>query len=147
MQRSGSSRLFGNILEYSNDLEFVRTQLYEKLKDIVSWHLRWHAAWIHTDADGLLAAGDRSTSLTWMDARVGGQPVTPRNGKPVEIQALWYNALRFVGRLAQDLSDEQTWAFHEDLAARVAKKGFDRSFWNEHAGLRDAMDSGVQDLR
>jgi predicted glycogen debranching enzyme len=133
-------------LEYSNDLEFVRTQLYEKLKDIVGWHLRGTRYGIHTDADGLLAAGDRSTSLTWMDARVGGQPVTPRNGKPVEIQALWYNALRFVGKLAQDLSDEQARAFHEDLAARVAEN-FDRSFWNEHAGFyADLVDGGVQDL-
>ena len=146
MQRSGSSRRIRKYLEYSNDLEFVRTQLYEKLKDIVGWHLRGTRYGIHADADGLLAAGDPSTSLTWMDARVGGQPITPRNGKPVEIQALWYNALRFVGKLAQDFSDEQARAFHEDLAARVAQN-FDRSFWNEHAGFyADVVDGGIQDL-
>jgi predicted glycogen debranching enzyme len=133
-------------LEHSRNKEFVRTQLYEKLKDVVGWHLRGTRYGIHADADGLLAAGDPSTSLTWMDARVGGRPITPRNGKPVEIQALWYNALRFVGQLARDFGDEQTRVFHEDLAARVARN-FDPTFWNEHAGFyADVVDNGVQDL-
>ncbi len=86
------------------------------------------------DSDSLIAAGDPSTSLTWMDARVDGQPVTPRNGKPVEIQALWYNALCFTARLAKDVGDVEARVFHEDLAARVAKN-FDELFWNEHLGF------------
>lgn len=133
-------------LESSNDREFVRTQLYEKLKDIVGWHLRGTRYGIHADADGLLAAGDASTSLTWMDARVVGQPVTARNGKPVEIQALWYNALRFAGELAGDFNDEPARAHHEELAARV-EQAFDRTFWNEHAGFyADVVNGGTQDL-
>ncbi len=81
-----------------------------------------------------------------MDARVGDRPVTPRNGKPVEIQALWYNALRFVGRLAQDFGDAAAQTLHEDLAQNAAQN-FDRAFWNEHLGYyADVVDGGVQDL-
>ena len=134
-------------LSYTNDAAFVRTQLYERLKDIIGWHVRGTRFGIHMDtADGLLAAGDPSTSLTWMDARVDGRPITPRNGKPVEIQALWYNALRFVGRLAQDFGDAAAQTLHEDLANTTAQN-FDRTFWNEHLSYyADAVDSGVQDL-
>ena len=94
-------------IEYSNDAEFVRTQLYDRLKNIIEWHDRGTRFGIHMDADGLLAAGDPTTQLTWMDARIGDRPVTPRNGKPVEIQALWYNALRFTGKLAHDFGDRE----------------------------------------
>jgi predicted glycogen debranching enzyme len=132
-------------LEYSKDVEFVRTQMYEKLKDIVSWHVRGTRFGIHMDTDGLLAAGDSTTQLTWMDARVGDRPVTPRNGKPVEIQALWYNALRFTGRLANDFGEENIRAFHEDLAAR-AGQSFNSSFWNDEAGyLYDVIDGDRRD--
>ena len=133
-------------LVYTNDAAFVRTQLYEKLKDIIGWHVRGTRFGIHMDTDGLLAAGDPSTSLTWMDARVDGRPITPRNGKPVEIQALWYNALRFLGRLAQDFSDDAARTLHGDLASNVAQN-FDRAFWSEHLGFyADLVDDGVQDL-
>ena len=134
-------------LVYTNDAAFVRAQLYERLKDVIGWHVRGTRFGIHMDtADGLLAAGDPSTSLTWMDARVGDRAVTPRNGKPVEIQALWYNALKFVGRLAQDFGDDAARTFHEDLASNTAQN-FDRTFWNEHLGYyADVLDNGMQDL-
>jgi predicted glycogen debranching enzyme len=134
-------------LAYTNDAVFVRAQLYERLKDIIGWHVRGTRFGIQMDtADGLLAAGDPSTSLTWMDARVGDRPITPRHGKPVEIQALWYNALRFVGRLAQDFGDDAAQTLHEDLAGNTAQS-FDRTFWNEHLGYyADVVDDGVQDL-
>lgn len=133
-------------LEPSGDTEFVRAQLYEKLKDIISWHLRGTRFGIRVDADGLLNAGDPSTSLTWMDARVGGKPVTPRNGKPVEIQALWYNALRFVAKLARDFADSDARVFHENLATRAAES-FNRSFWDERAGhLYDVVNDETRDL-
>ncbi len=133
-------------LDHSNDTEFVRVQLYEKLKDIISWHVRGTRFGIRVDADGLLNTGDPSTSLTWMDARVGGKPVTPRNGKPVEIQALWYNALRFVAKLARDFADDEARALHENLAAKAAES-FNRSFWDEHAGhLYDVVNCDTHDL-
>jgi len=132
-------------LEYSNDVEFVRTRLYEPLKDIIERHIRGTRFGIHTDTDGLLMAGDPGTQLTWMDARIGDRPVTPRNGKPVEIQALWYNALKFVGRLANDFGEENVRAFHEDLAAKTGES-FNNSFWNEDAGyLYDVIDGDRRD--
>ena len=124
----------------------MRAQLYEKLKDVISWHVRGTRFGIRVDTDGLLNAGDPSTSLTWMDARVGGKPVTPRNGKPVEIQALWYNALRFVAKLAGDFADDAARAFHDNLAAKAADS-FNRSFWDEHSGhLYDVIDGDSRDL-
>ncbi|HTA41774.1 MAG TPA: amylo-alpha-1,6-glucosidase [Bryobacteraceae bacterium] len=133
-------------IEYLGDVEFIRAQLYEKLKDIIAWHVRGTRHGIRVDVDGLLLAGDPSTSLTWMDARAGGLPVTPRNGKPVEIQALWYNALRFVARLAGDFGDDAARTLHEELAAKV-EHSLDFAFWNERAGYyADVVDQGVQDL-
>jgi predicted glycogen debranching enzyme len=125
-------------IEYSKDAEFVHTHLYEKVKDIIDRHVRGTRFGIHMDADGLLAGGDATTQLTWMDARVGGRPVTPRNGKPVEIQALWYNALRCTASIGND-------AQYEDLAAKAAES-FNRLFWNEEAGcLYDVVDGDRRD--
>jgi predicted glycogen debranching enzyme len=63
--------------------------------EIVEWHVRGTRYTIHVDpADGLLYASEASIQITWMDAKVGGGVVTPRIGKPVEINGLWYNALQ-----------------------------------------------------
>ncbi|MCI0727616.1 MAG: glycogen debranching protein, partial [Chloroflexi bacterium] len=89
---------------------------------------------IHVDpADGLLYAGEPGVQLTWMDAKVGDWVVTPRIGKPVEINALWYNALRVMADFARLLErpDEEATAY-DQLAGRV-EEGFAR-FWNEAAG-------------
>src|SRR6185312_110664 len=83
-------------LHYTGDQEFVRTRLYLKLKDIIDWHVRGTRYGIHVDSDGLLACGESGVQLTWMDAKVGEYVVTPRTGKPVEINALWYNTLRML---------------------------------------------------
>jgi predicted glycogen debranching enzyme len=127
-------------LEYTNDLEFVRQHLYERLKDIIDSHMRGTRFGIGVDTDGMLSAGDVSTQLTWMDARVGDRPVTPRNGKPVEIQALWYNALQFTCRLAQVFGE-----IHEDVSEKAAKS-FNALFWNDEAGcLYDVVDGERRD--
>lgn len=80
-------------LTYTGDLAFVQQELYPVLTDIVNWHVRGTRYGIKLDAAGLLTSGEPGVQLTWMDARVGDWVVTPRRGKPVEIQALWYNAL------------------------------------------------------
>jgi predicted glycogen debranching enzyme len=132
-------------LDRTNDVEFVRTRIYDRLKDIIQWHLRGTRYGIHVDTDGLLIAGDSNTQLTWMDARVDGRAVTPRSGKPVEIQALWYNAVKFTARLAGDFGEEDVRAFHDNLAARAAAS-FNNEFWNEAAGcLYDAVDGDRRD--
>jgi len=130
-------------LEASGDLTFVRAHLYGKLKEIVDWHIKGTRYGIHMDSDGLISAGDPTTQLTWMDARVGDRPVTPRNGKPVEIQALWYNALRFLHRLAHEFGDSNS---SYDALATKACKNFNAQFWNEPSGcLFDVIDGERSD--
>ena len=80
--------------------------LFPILSDIIAWHVRGTRFGIGMDsADGLLRAGEEGVQLTWMDARVDGWVVTPRTGKPVEINALWYNALRVLAHLHMLLQD------------------------------------------
>src|SRR5262249_50993359 len=82
------------LADKTGDYDFVRNHLYHTLADIIAWHIRGTRYGIKVDEDGLLAGGVEGVQLTWMDAKVGDYVVTPRHGKPVEIQALWYNALR-----------------------------------------------------
>jgi predicted glycogen debranching enzyme len=81
-------------------------------------------------SDGLLVAGGPGSNLTWMDARVDGVPATPRHGKPVEVNALWYNALRLSQRWARELGDGPRAQSLGSEADRLASS-FDRAFWNE----------------
>ncbi|MBV8856454.1 MAG: glycogen debranching enzyme family protein [Acidobacteria bacterium] len=133
------------LVAYTGDVEFVRERLYAVLKDIIDWHERGTRYGIHVDADGLLAAGEEGTQLTWMDAKVGDHVITPRRGKPVEIQALWYNALRVMeelGRAFGLVEDEGKFA---SMAAH-AFESFDARFWNEVAGcLYDVVDGAALD--
>ena len=123
---------------HTRDDEFVRARLYPVLADIIAWHERGTRYGIHVDSDGLLQAGEAGVQLTWMDAKVGDWVVTPRIGKPVEIQALWYNALRVMEELSGD-------AHYKDLADR-ARESFIRLFWNESADcLYDVVDGSRRD--
>ncbi len=132
--------------ERSGDFGFVRDTLYGKLKDSVDWHIRGTRYGIHVDADGLLACGETGVQLTWMDAKVGDWVVTPRHGKPVEIQALWYNALRILETFAGQCGDGACAARAGDLAART-RESFRARFWNAQAGcLYDGIgDDGACD--
>ena len=133
------------LLSYTNDEEFVRTKLYDVLVQIVDWHVRGTRYNIHVDADGLLHSGAEGVQLTWMDAKVGDWVVTPRRGKAVEIQALWYNALCVMEELAQKFGDEVNRRQYEMMAGR-ARESFDRQFWNEGGGcLYDVLDGDQRD--
>lgn len=105
--------------------------LFPVLEDIVAWHRRGTRYQIHVDpVDGLLYAGEPGVQLTWMDARVDGREITPRTGKAVEINALWYNALRSMAAFAARLGhsgDDYT------LAADRLAASFSR-FWNASLG-------------
>ena len=80
----------------SGDVDLVQ-ELMPVLRDIIDWHMRGTRYSIHVDpSDGLLYAGEPGVQLTWMDAKVGEWVVTPRIGKPVEVNALWYNTLRIM---------------------------------------------------
>jgi predicted glycogen debranching enzyme len=110
---------------------FVRDVFYPAARAIVDAHLRGTRHGIHVDpSDGLLVAGGPGSNLTWMDARVDGVPVTPRHGKPVEVNALWYNALRLSERWARQLGDGPRARSLGREADRVAG-AFDRAFWND----------------
>jgi predicted glycogen debranching enzyme len=132
-------------VKYSGDEAFVREKLYPLLKDIIDWHVRGTRYGIHVDADGLLACGEPGVQLTWMDAKVGDHVVTPRVGKPVEIQALWYNALRIMEDLARRFADPSSEALFAGLAAE-AQESFNARFWNPTAGcLYDVVENGHAD--
>jgi predicted glycogen debranching enzyme len=127
-------------LKYTGDFEFVQQQLWKNLKAIVESHQKGTAFNIHLDSDGLLAHGPQ---LTWMDAEVGGEAATPRAGKAVEIQALWYNALKTMQLLANNF-DEARLADRYDAMADEAQQSFNAKFWNGENGLFDVVeDSGV----
>jgi predicted glycogen debranching enzyme len=135
-----------SLLHYTGDYEFVRENLYDVLTDIINWHVRGTRYGIRVCADGLLRAGEAGVQLTWMDAKVGDWVVTPREGKPVEIQALWYNALKIMVELAVKLADSEKQKLYEEMAER-ARASFNALFWNEEEGaLFDVVnDSDVRD--
>ena len=113
-------------LKYTADFEFVRTHLWENLKGIIERHVKGTDFGIHMDSDGLISHGPR---LTWMDAEVNGKPMTPREGKAVEIQALWYNALRIMQLLADKYEENSLSDTYGELSEK-AQTGFNRAFWN-----------------
>ncbi len=114
----------------TGNYKFVRLKLYKKLVEIIVQHLEGTRYNIHADSDGLLYAGESGTQLTWMDAKIGDYVVTPRIGKAVEIQALWYNALNIMADFAGTFGD---WGDEKNYLrlAEKAKKSFNRIFWNE----------------
>ena len=133
------------LIEYTNDVQFVRDNLYEVLKEIIVWHERGTRYGIRVDDDGLLLSGEPGVQLTWMDAKVGDWVVTPREGKAVEIQALWYNALCVMKELAQQFGETQQAETYQQMATKCAER-FNQTFWNEAAGcLYDAVDSDNKD--
>jgi len=135
----------GAYLAYSGDLEFVRNDLYSVLTDIVSWQVRGTRFGIKVDSDGLLSSGAPGVALTWMDAKVGDWVVTPRRGKPVEIQALWYNALRVLEDVARRLEDAGGRKRYGAMAA-LTKRSFNRLFWDKkNACLYDVVNGGPPD--
>ncbi len=134
-----------SLLQYTDDYEFVRANLYAVLKDIIDWHAKGTRYQIHVDDDGLLFSGEPGVQLTWMDAKVGDWVVTPRHGKPVEIQALWYNALRVMEQLAGKFKDAKA---KKEYAARAdkARASFNQTFWNQQAGcLYDVVNGEARD--
>jgi predicted glycogen debranching enzyme len=127
-------------LDATGDEAFVRGELLGVLEDILAWHRRGTRHGIGVDDDGLLYAGEPGVQLTWMDARVGDWVVTPRRGKPVEIQALWYNALRILAALEVRFGRAEQGAELEADAER-ARRRFVELFWNAAAGcLYDCVD-------
>jgi predicted glycogen debranching enzyme len=123
-------------------------ELFPVLAAIVDWHCRGTRYNIHLDpSDGLLYAGESGVQLTWMDAKVGDWVVTPRIGKPIEINALWYNALRTIAQFARQLNQPD-----QDYVAKADRvhRNFSR-FWNTELGycndVLDGLDGDDVSLR
>ena len=113
-------------LKYTGNFDFVRKNLWDTMQDICEHYIHGTRFGIHMDRDGLIVHGPR---LTWMDASVNGVPVTPREGKAVEIQALWYNALKIMEILSLEFHSENQAIKYHNLASH-AKKSFNEKFWN-----------------
>lgn len=110
------------------DYQFIKDKIYPYLKEIVEAYKKGTLYGIRMDEDGLIEGGSNLDQLTWMDVRVGDWVVTPRHGKAVEINALWYNALRILYQLAEHYGEDGTTYF--TLAEQV-KASFCTKFWNE----------------
>ncbi len=131
-------------LKATGDENFVRKEILPVLENILTWHDQGTRYHIHCDDDGLLFAGEPGVQLTWMDAKVGDWVVTPRTGKPVEINALWYNALTILAELRERFGHPGA----EDLSSRAlaVKDRFAEAFWNETTGyLYDVINDGDKD--
>lgn len=117
----------------SEDDAYVRDEALPVLRSIVEWHDRGTRYGIHVAEDGLLSAGEPGVQLTWMDARVGDRVVTPRHGKPVEVNALWCNALHILAELERRFGDADEAVNLKDRAHTVGDT-FEKVFWNEETG-------------
>ncbi|HEX4770971.1 MAG TPA: amylo-alpha-1,6-glucosidase [Bryobacteraceae bacterium] len=131
---------FDRYLRYTHDHHLL-SQLLPKMIDIVGHHLRGTAFNIHVDnADGLLSQGQEGYQLTWMDAKVDGWVVTPRRGKAVEINALWYNALCILENWLRASGKSEEAAGVAGHASRC-RESFNKRFWYEPGGyLYDVVD-------
>jgi len=120
--------------EASGDWSFAQCEMLPVLKTILNAHIAGTDYDIGVDpADGLLHAGEPGVQLTWMDAKVGDWVVTPRIGKPVEINALWHNALCIAAEIAGRAGQTDFAADYRQRAA-LAKTSFGELFWNSETG-------------
>lgn len=118
--------------EATHDFSFIAEELYGVFVEIVQWHMHGTRYNIHTLENGLLFAGAPGVQLTWMDAKIGDWVVTPRTGLPVEIQALWYNAIKIMEAFAVLCEDEGGRQLYESIANQT-RSSFNSLFWNEGA--------------
>lgn len=131
----------GKYLDYTGtpeDYAFVQETIYPKLKEIIAAYEHGTDFSIYMEKDGLIHAGSGLDQVTWMDVRVGDWVATPRHGKPVEINALWYHALCLMEEWATRFGEDGS---HYAALAAHAKESFAKEFWNEKDGcLYDVVD-------
>lgn len=129
----------------TEDFKFIRDELYPVFTSIIEFHIEGTRYNIKMAENGLLHAGVPGTQLTWMDAKIGDYVVTPRSGYPVEIQALWYNALKIMEDFARRFGDNAAAQQYSKLAVTAAES-FNRLFWNVDKNcLYDLIDGEVAD--
>ena len=119
-------------IKYTKDYKFIENNIYKNLKAIISNYQKgidFDDNNIHLEKDGLISSGTANTQNTWMDAKYGIHVFTPRNGKTVEINSLWYNALKIISELAKKFGDKDDIKQYEDLAKKC-QKSFVQKFYN-----------------
>lgn len=120
-------------LEYTNDYQFVMQDIYPKMENIIENYAKGidlDNNNIYMDTDGLIVSGTENTQNTWMDAKYAGIAVTPRNGKAVEINAMWYNALKIMQELALSNNETDKAKKYEKMAIKC-KKSYQNQFYNK----------------
>ncbi|MFQ5811485.1 MAG: amylo-alpha-1,6-glucosidase, partial [Armatimonadota bacterium] len=123
-------RAAAEYVKRTGDLGYLRAELFDVLWEILDRYANGTRFDIHMEGDGLITAGGPGLQLTWMDAKVGDVSVTPRHGKCVEINALWFNALKDMQHLAKLVGRERMGGDYADLAAAV-RSSFGTLFWNQ----------------
>lgn len=120
-------------LEYTENYEFIMQEIYQKMENIIenySKGIDLDNNNIYMDYDGLISSGTEMTQNTWMDAKYAGIAVTPRNGKAVEINAMWYNALKIMQELAIKNNENDKAKKYEKMAKKC-KKSYQEKFYNK----------------
>ncbi|HLK60799.1 MAG TPA: amylo-alpha-1,6-glucosidase [Chthonomonadaceae bacterium] len=125
----------------TGDSALIRDSLWSVLEQIVHWHQQGTRYNIHVAPDSLLYAGQSGVQLTWMDAKVGDWVVTPRIGKPVEINALWHNALRTMAHFARVLDKKDAITLYSGLAQTNGSMFSARFTRHDGRGLCDVLDT------
>lgn len=120
-------------LKYTKDYKFIQDNIYNKLKDVIDAYsngIDVDNNNIYLDEDNLISSGTEKTQNTWMDAKYLDMPATPRNGKVVEVNALWYNALKILEELANKFENKNIANVYKNMAAKT-KKSFNEKFYNK----------------
>lgn len=120
-------------LRYTGDYEFIEKKVYKKLKSIIDNYengIDFDDSNIFLDKDGLISSGTEEKSNTWMNARYANTSFTPRNGKTVELNSLWYNALKIMETLSKKFGDKKVTKKYEEMAD-ACEKSFNEKFYNE----------------
>ena len=132
-------------IDYTSDYEFVMKEIYPKLEEIIENYtngIDLDDNNIYLDSDGLIVSGTEYTQNTWMDAKYAGIAVTPRNGKPVEINAMWFNALKIMQELSTKNEDKDKAKKYQRMATKC-KGAFESKFFNKKRKcLYDVLDDG-----
>lgn len=134
---------------YTKDAEFVK-ECYPVMENIIKYYREGTDFAIHMDSDGLIMAGEGFDQVTWMDVRVGEILPTPRHGKPVEVNAYWYNALKIMEEFAslvgemENVSCKDGTRNHYGLLAEEVKQSFQEKFWLEESRCLKDVVSGTK---
>lgn len=120
-------------LKYTGDYKFVQDEIYDKLVIVIENYIKgidFDNNNIFLDNDGLISSGTENTQNTWMDAKYGDHCFTPRNGKTVEVNAMWYNALKIMQELSNKFGKRKQAKKYEELAS-TCKESFEEKFYNK----------------